>query len=110
MAITARQKEMIETMLAHPMLTNTAIAQMLGVHPDTIRRWLLREEVTEELKKRLEENWRDAERAAQETMISLVREGDFKASKYVLDSLGYAAPTKVEAEIKEGNINIIIDE
>lgn len=110
MAIAPRQKEMIEAMLAHPMLTNTAIAQMLDVHPDTIRRWLNKEEVFNELKKRLEEQWQDAERAAQETMISLVREGDFKASKYVLDSLGYAAPTKVEAEIKENNITITIDE
>ena len=110
MGISNRQKEMIEAMLAHPMVTNTAIAEMIGVHPDTIRRWLNKEEVYAELKKRLQEQWEDAERAAQETMISLVREGDFKASKYVLDSLGYAAPTKVEAEIKEGNINIIIDE
>ena len=42
-----------------------------------------------------------------ETMQSLAREGDFKASKYILDSLGYAPVTKIEADIsKDIIINI----
>ena len=33
------------------------------------------------------------------TMRNLADEGDFKASKYILDSLGYAPTTKIEADV-----------
>jgi hypothetical protein len=32
-------------------------------------------------------------------MINLAENGDFKASKYILDSLGYAPAQKIEAEL-----------
>ena len=44
-----------------------------------------------------------------ETMLSLVRDGDFKAAKYVLDSQGYAPAQKIEASVSN-DININIEE
>ena len=42
-------------------------------------------------------------------MRNLAIDGDFKASKYILDSLGYAPAQKIEADVKT-DINITIEE
>ena len=42
-------------------------------------------------------------------MQSLARAGDFKANKYILDSLGYAPTQRVEATISQ-DIVINIDD
>ena len=76
-----------------------------------MREWKKKPEFQEEIKNRLKEKWEDSERLAVETMQSLAREGDFKASKYILDSLGYAPAQKLEANVKGAlEINIDIDE
>jgi hypothetical protein len=54
--------------------------------------------------------WADSESIAVNTMINLASDGDFKASKYILDSLGYAPTTKIEADVSHNNINITIEE
>ncbi len=87
-----KQKEYIEVLLANPLLPDTECARMVGVNRNTLREWKKKPEFQEELNRRLKEIWEDSERTAIETMQSLAREGDFKASKYILDSLGYAAP------------------
>ena len=46
---------------------------------------------------------------AMETMQNLARGGDFKAAKYILDSLDYAPAQKIEADVKT-DIVINIDE
>ena len=61
------------------------------------------------MKKRLEEQWKDAEILAQKKMIELASDGCFQANKYILDSLGYAPAQKIEADIST-DINIIIGE
>lgn len=99
MALKPRQYELLEAMLANPMLPDTVIAQQLGINNKTVGVWRKLPEFQEELKKRLADKWKDAERTAMETMLSLVREGDFKAAKYVLDSQGYAPTQKIEADI-----------
>lgn len=99
MALKPRQYELLEAMLANPMLPDTVVAKQLGINNKTVGVWRKLPEFQEELKKRLAEKWKDAERTAMETMLSLVREGDFKAAKYVLDSQGYAPTHKIEADI-----------
>jgi hypothetical protein len=42
-------------------------------------------------------------------MIELANDGNFNANKYILDSLGYAPTTKIEADVKQ-DINIVIEE
>lgn len=107
MALKARQYQLIEALLANPMVPDTELAKQIGINRNTIREWKKKPEFQEELQKRLREKWEDSERLAMETMQSLAREGDFKASKYILDSLGYAPVQKVQADIsKDIVINI----
>lgn len=107
MALKARQYQLIEALLANPMVPDTELAKQIGINRNTVREWKKKPEFQEELQKRLREKWEDSERLAMETMQSLAREGDFKASKYILDSLGYAPVQKVQADIsKDIIINI----
>ena len=108
MALNAKQLELIEAMLAEPNMSNVKLAEKLGINNKTVGKWRKLDEFDKELKKRLHEQWQDAERLAQDTMISLCREGDFKASKYILDSLGYAPAQKIEADVNT-DINILIE-
>ena len=107
MALKARQYQLLEALLANPMVPDTELAKQIGINRNTVREWKKKPEFQEELQKRLREKWEDSERLAMETMQSLAREGDFKASKYILDSRGYAPVTKIEADIsKDIIINI----
>jgi hypothetical protein len=108
MALKARQLELIEAMLANPMVPDTELAKEIGINRNTVREWKQKPEFQAELKARLAEKWKDSERMAMETMQTLARQGDFKASKYILDSLDYAPATKIEADVKT-DINITIE-
>lgn len=108
MALKPRQLKLIEALIANPMLPDTELAQQLGINRNTIREWKKQPEFQAEIKARLADIWQDSERLAVDTMQSLARGGDFKASKYILDSLGYAPTQKVEAELK-GSVDINID-
>lgn len=109
MALKPRQLQLIEAMLANPMIPDTALAEELNINRNTVREWKKKPEFQEEIKRRLRAKWEDSERIAVDTMQTLALSGDFKASKYILDSLGYAAPVKVEADITT-NITINIDD
>lgn len=107
MALKPRQLQLIEAMMANPMQPDTLLAEQLSINRNTVREWKNKPEFQEELRRRLREKWEDSERMAMETMQTLAQSGDFKASKYILDSLGYAAAVKVEADISTDiNINI----
>ena len=109
MALKPRQLQLIDALLANPMLPDTEIAKQLNINRNTVREWKKKPEFQAELKARLAEQWADSERMAVETMQSLAREGDFKASKYILDSLGYAPVQKIEADVHT-DITIEIEE
>lgn len=107
MALKQRQLAFIDFLLANPLLTNTAAGEQLGVSRNTITKWKADPEFQAEYKRRLKENWESAELMAQEMMQKLALQGNFQASKYILDSLGYAPTTKIEADVsKEIVINI----
>ena len=110
MALKARQLELIEAMMANPLVPDTELAKQIGINRNTVREWKRREDFQEELKARLAEKWKDSERMAMETMQTLARSGDFKASKYILDSIGYAPAQKIEADVNTTVINIDIEE
>lgn len=101
MALKPKQIELLEAMLANPMMSDVKLAQLLGLNNKTVGKWRKEEEFQEEMKKRLNEQWKAAESLAQRKMIELAADGNFNANKYILDSLGYA-PTqthKVEADL-----------
>ena len=109
MALNAKQLELLEAMLAYPAETDVNLAKLLGLNNKTVGKWRKMPEFQEILKARLAEQWKHAETIAQKTMIDLATDGDFKASKYILDSLGYAPAQKIEADINS-TIEITIED
>ena len=109
MALTAKKIELLEAMLAHPMMPDTKLAELLKLNNKTVGKWRKEPEFQEEMKKRLTEQWKNAESLAQKKMIELANDGCFQANKYILDSLGYAPAQKIEADIST-DININIEE
>lgn len=110
MALKAQQIELLELMLANPMMSDVKLAEMMNLNNKTVGKWRKEPEFQEEMKKRLAEQWKNAESLAQKKMIELANEGNFQANKYILDSLGYAPAQKIEADVKQQNIVINIEE
>ena len=102
----AKQYELLEAMLTYPMMSDVKLAELLGLNNKTVGKWRKSPEFQEELKKRLAQQWKDAESLAQKKMIELAADGNFNANKYILDSLGYAPAQRIEADI---NTDIIIN-
>lgn len=109
MALTAKRLELLEAMLAHPNLSDVKLGVLLNLNNKTVGKWRKEEEFQAELKARLQQQWKDAERLAQKKMIELANDGNFNANKYILDSLGYAPAQRIEADINS-DIVINIDE
>lgn len=109
MALSNRQKVLLEYMLANPMLPETVCAHECGVPNSTYFDWKKKGEFTAELDRRIKEQWKDSERAAVDVMLSLMREGRYDATKYVLDNLGYKAVDKIQADVST-SIQINIEE
>lgn len=109
MALSKRQKELLEYMLAHPQLPETVCAKNCNVPNSTYFDWKKKGEFTAELDRRLKEMWKDSERVAVDTMLSLCREGEYNAAKYILDNLGYKPVDKIQAEVST-DITINIDD
>lgn len=94
-----RQDNLIEFMLDNPHLPETHCARECGVPNSTYFEWKKNDPYfTEELDRRIKERWKDSERLAVDTMIGLMKEGSFNATKYVLDNLGYKPTDKVEVQ------------
>ena len=100
---TVKQLAAIEALVAHPEMTQREIAESVGISEVQLCK-LRRKNAGFKalLDERLRETWADSRRVAQKTMIKLAEEGDFQASKYILDSAGYAAPQEINL-----NANVI---
>jgi hypothetical protein len=107
--ITTRQMDFIEFMIANPLKTAKELCQEYGLSNNTYSTWRRQPKFKEYLSKRLQEKWKDNELMAQATIEQLARDGDFKAAKYILDSLGYAPVQKVQAEVQT-SITINVEE
>lgn len=107
--ITVRQMDFIEFMIANPLKTYTQLCQEFGLSRNTYAGWRRQPKFQNHLAKRLKEQWKDNELMAQATIEQLARNGDFKAAKYILDSLGYAPVQKIQAEV-ETSITVNIEE
>ena len=94
-----KQRELLEAMLAHPMLSDVKLAELLGINNKTVGVWKRLPEFKEELDRRLKEQWKDSERLAVAKMIELAGTGNYNANKYILDSLGYAPTQKIDANV-----------
>lgn len=109
MALKPKQKALIEAIIANPCAPHTELAEMVGVNRNTITAWKRDAEFQAALDLRIKEVWKDSEAIAVNTMRNLATQGNFNASKYILDSLGYAPTQRIEADIKT-DIEINIEE
>lgn len=109
MALTQRQQNLLEYMIANPTKAETACARECGIANSTYFDWKKKGEFTAELNRRIKEKWADAERLATEQMIRLCEKGDYSATKYILDNLGYKPVDRIQAEVNN-DINITIEE
>jgi hypothetical protein len=109
MALKPKQIKLIEAIIANPQAPHTELAEIVGINRNTITVWKRSEEFKAALKERLQEIWQDSEVIAVDTMRNLAKDGDFKAAKYILDSLGYAPVQKIEADLHT-DIQINIEE
>lgn len=109
MALKPQQAELLEIMLANPMMSDVKLAEMMGLNNKTVGKWRKMPEFQAEMKMRLAEQWKNAESLAQKKMIELANDGNFQANKYILDSLGYAPAQKIEADVRT-EINLEIEE
>lgn len=107
--ITVRQMDFIEFMIANPLKTYMQLCQEYGLSKNTYTAWRKQPKFQKYLAERLKEKWKDNELMAQATIERLAREGDFKAAKYILDSLGYAPVQKIEAQIQTDTVIEIIE-
>ena len=109
MALKARHIACIEAMLANPSASYVELAAIVGCNRNTITEWRKNKEFMDEYQRRLKQMWKDSEAIAVKTMINLASNGDFKASKYILDSMDYAPVQRIEADVNT-NIEITIEE
>ena len=109
MALTAKRLELLEAMLANPMMSDVKLGELLNLNNKTVGKWRKEEEFQAEMKRRLAEQWKAAESLAQKKMIELAADGSFNANKYILDSLGYAPAQRIEADVST-DIEIVIGE
>lgn len=107
--ITPTMEKGLEYMLANPHFKIADIARVCEVHYQTAYKWVKSPVYYEEYKRRVNTQWREAVQTAQLQLINRVRNDDWKAIEYILDSAGYNATQKVELKNDTITINITGD-
>ena len=109
MALNNKQIKAIELLVYSPHMTLNMIAKEVDVSRDTLHRWRNdNAEFQQALDKATKDRWKAAEQMAVNTMINLMSEGNYQATKYVLDSMNYAPSQKIEAKV-DATANIVIE-
>lgn len=112
MALNNKQLKAIELLVYSPNMQYQQIANEVGVHRDTFRKWReYDEEFKGALDKAIKERWKAAEAMAVHGMIGLANEGNYNAIKYLLDNLGYKPEEKSKVTVDGAmDIRISIEE
>ena len=91
--LSTKARACIEHELEHPEWTYQQLGDAVGATKLTVYNWHRSPCYTDELQKRLKEDWKLAAKKAQAKMIELIENGKpevaLNAAKYVLDSTGY---------------------
>ena len=102
--LTNKARACIELELEHPNWTYQQLGDAIGASKMTVYNWHKSPCYTDELSKRLKEDWKLAAKKAQAKMLELIasekQEVALNAAKYVLDSTGYKP---------DENINVVGD-
>ena len=104
-----KQQTAIGLLVSNPKISTHELAAEVQVSESAVYRWKQKPEFRAELDRQLKEKWKDSEGIAMSGMISLAEQEDYKACKYILDSLGYAPAQKIDANVNQ-DINITVEE
>jgi len=88
-SLKAKHFKLIEMLVVNPRMTITEIAEVLGVTEYSAHVTITSPIFVEELNNRMHDVFASSVRKAVSTMVKLAEEGDYAASKYILDSAGY---------------------
>lgn len=105
----ARMKYVMQVWLSNPLLTSKEVAEKAGVSTDSFHDYQQNEEWMAEYKAECDKRFESLRAAAVENLENALLDGDWRATTYVLDALGYQAAQKINVDANT-TIKISIDE
>lgn len=106
-----RQNRCLEVWVNNPTMSYEEIAKQAGVDKRTFYRYRQNPDFMRKYQAMCRERFNGFESLAIEKLKEALEKGDFKAVKYTLDGLGYAATQKIDANIDGGmDITVSIDD
>ena len=105
----AKMKRVMQVWLSNPLLTSKEVAEMAGVSTDSFHDYQQNEEWMAEYKAECDKRFESLRAAAVENLENALLNGDWRATTYVLDALGYQAAQKIDVDANTV-IKISIDE
>lgn len=97
----------MEIEIAEPRMPYKLVAERVGVKYRTLCDWHSTDLWKKEKARRLKEKFGDFEAKAIDNLEMYLNEGEWKATQYVLDSLGYNATQKVEVDSNTIKVSIV---
>ena len=98
MALTTKQKAVLEYWVNNPSSSNVDIIKAAKISETSFYRWRKEKEFMDEYHRMCQERFAGLEAKAVAKLEQQVEEGNFSAVKYVLDGQGYAAAQKIDLE------------
>lgn len=105
-----KQKQLAEIMVAEPNLSNEKYSERVGIDPTTLYRWKKNDEFNEYVHELCQSRFKDMEKMAMQKLREHIEKGNWKATQYVLDGLGYKPEDKIDIRNGEININVVGDD
>ena len=110
--LTPKSRACLELELENPNWSYQQLAEAVGASKTIVWNWHQSPVYTDELSKRLKEDWKLAAKKAQAKMIELMasekQEVALNAAKYVLDSTGYKPTDKIDLDTT-ASIKIVVE-
>lgn len=105
----AKMKYVMQVWLSNPLLTAKEVAEKAGVSTDSFHDYQQNNEWMAEYKAECDKRFESLRAAAIKNLENALLNGDWRATTYVLDSLGYNATQKIDVDAST-TIKISIDE
>ena len=108
--LSTRHREIAQYRLMFPGLTQEEMGKKFGLTQVQINHIYKSPVFIDYYESLLQDRWKEHENEAQQKMFELMQDGNFNATKYILDSLGYQPKQQVQLETNNSiKINITND-
>lgn len=112
--VSKKQIAVITYMLSNPTASDTKICNDCGIDVTTMWRWKHNDEFNATWEKMANDYWHDYVKQAQARMVELSHAQNLRvalsATQYILDSAGFNATQKIDANVDNKIINITVDD